>query len=179
MSGTDPYDGVEFGLQLDAGTGLASVAGVIVGGEFRMLAEGDPEATEPTVGPTRALPLYLADLAFLGPRIEPTDDAPILFVEELEGMGRPALAAAWADDVKAGTPLDGDEWLYWTAFVAWQVGDETVEDGIVVIDGGDHGIAMVHQTEDGVYIRPCTTTDVWMALCGLLPRTIELTGAAS
>ncbi len=170
------YGGIEFGLEADDGLGVVKVAGTIEAGRFSYVVDQAGTEHGPYEGSAESLPLALADLIDLGPRVEPAEDAAVLFVEadQLQGTGRASLAEGWDDELRVGTPIASEHWLLWSAWAAWQVGDEPQVDGFTVIDGGDDGLAAVLELEDGIALEPCTSTDVWIALCGLLPRTAEL-----
>ncbi len=170
------YGGIAFGLEADAGRGILQVVGTIDAGRFRYVIDEDGTEHGPFEGAAEALPLALAEIVGLGPRLAPAEDAAVLFVEagQLEGAGRAALLEGWDDELRAGTPIAGDEWILWSAWASWTEGGEPQVDGFTVIDGGDDGYAAVLDLDDGTALQPTTSTDVWIALCGLLPRSAEL-----
>ena len=175
------YGGIGFGLEADDGDVTLQVVGTIEAGRFSYVVEENGTEAGPFEGPAASLPLALADLIGLGPRPEPTQDAAVLFVEadQLSGTGRASLLEGWDDELRAGTPIAGDGWVLWSAWAAWLAGDEQEVDGFTVIDGGADGLAAVLELDDGIALEPCTSTDVWIALCGLLPRSAELAPAGA
>ena len=170
-------DAVEFGLRIETSDADLSAVGVLRGDTFRMVLEGEGEG-EAIDGAANATPLQLAILVDLGPRPAPAKDTPVLMAEGLTSLDRADLLAAWPAELREGTPLANDEALVWNAFATWPVGpgEEAVRT-LTVIDGVSDGIAFVELADDGaVLVRPCTSTDVWIALAGLLPYRFELLG---
>ena len=179
---------VEFAVHADAGDRCATVVGVVLGGEFRAYVDEDGElvgdraqpaeaapGTELIEGPASALPLRIAEFVDLGPRPAPDADASVLIAEELGGEGRDGVLATWDAEQRDGTALEGDDWLWWTAAVSWEVDGEPRVNVLSVIDGGAQGLAVVLEHErGGLVATPCTSTEVWAALCDLLPRASDL-----
>lgn len=188
MSERDPQGAVEFAVHADAGGHCATVVGVVLGGQFRAYLDDSGELGCDDVqpadarpdgdvieGPASALPLRIAEFVDLGPRPAPDADAAVLIADQLAGDGRAGVLATWDEEQRAGTPLEGDGWLWWTAVASWEVGGEARVNVLSVIDGGAQGLAVVLEREDGALVAtPCTSTEIWAALCDLLPRASDL-----
>ncbi len=168
-------DGVEFGLIIEAATEGASATARIEGDRFTLQSS---DGAEPFEGAVSAAALQLAILAGLGPRPRPVAEAPVLLADTVETADRAGLLAAWAPDDLEGTPLGSEQVVVWTAWAAWPDPDDASESAVLrsfmVADAGPQGIALVDLDDDGVIVRPCSSTDVWFALAGLLPYPVEL-----
>lgn len=178
MTAQDTYGGIEFGLSVDTGSDPITLTGTIDDSRYRFAPSPEHLGDGSLEGSAVALPLRFVELVALGPRPEPEPNAPVLFVEAdgLEGTGRDALAAAWGAELREGTVIDGEDWALWSVWAGWMVGEEPIVDGLTFIDHERHGLAAVIESDEGIRIQPCTSTEAWIALCGLLPTSAELAG---
>ena len=64
----------------------------------------------------------------------------------------------------------------WSARASWLTADGVAEREVVAIDGGTAGLLLVTPVpgSDDTALVPCSATDVWRALCALLPYGWEL-----
>lgn len=176
MTAADGYGGFEFGLSAETADGAIVLAGKVDDSQYQFESGLEHLGDGPLEGLATALPLRFVELVGLGPRPAPDEASPVLFVEtdQFEGAGRSGLAAAWDAELREGSVIDGDDWALVSVWVAWSVEEEPIVDGFTFIDHARHGVAAVIESEDGVLIQPCTSTEIWIALCGVLPRSAEL-----
>jgi len=124
-------------------------------------------------GVVPAVPLQIAKLVALGPR--PSCAEPeVVVVGDLSGVDD-ALAAGDLPAAVAGVIAAPDA-MQWLARARWLAPDGPVEREVVVFDGGAAGLLLCMPLPDGddVALLPCSSTDVWRALCALLPYPREL-----
>lgn len=167
----DPLGAVE--LAVGSATEHGWADGVFGPAGF-VLAASDDEGSLMT-GTIPALALQLASLTALGPR--PVAEEGEFTVGAFSGIGE-ALAAGDLPAAVAAVLAEPDR-VRWCARACWLGPDGP--DGpalreVIAIDGGGAGILLVTPIEDSedVALVPCSATDVWRALCGLLPYPAEL-----
>lgn len=131
---------------------------------------------EPLTVPVSATPLQLAFLVGLGPRPVPGAEHVPLAVPAVPDARRATLLGAVPEEDRVDTPLASPEVMVWTAAATWVVGETEHVRVVSVADAGDGGIALLENAEEGMLIRPCTATDVWLRLADLLPYGFELRG---
>lgn len=170
------YGGFEFGLSAETANGVIVLAGTVDDSRYRFESGVEHLGDGPLEGLATALPLRFVELLGLGPRPAPGEQSPVLFVEtdKFEGAGRAGLAAAWSSELREGSVIEGDDWVLASVWVAWSINEEPIVDGFTFIDHARHGVAAVIESEAGTLLQPCTSTEIWIALCGVLPRSAEL-----
>ena len=164
----DPLGAIEIAARTPTETGwvdgLFGPAGYVLAA-----SDGDGELMTGTVA---ALPLQIAALVGLGPRRVPDDpEAALGAFESIEdALADPDLPA----DVAA--VLAAPDALRWSARASWVAAEgDDVERDVVAIDGGAAGLLLCTPlpASEEIALVPCSSTDVWRALCALLPYPSE------
>jgi hypothetical protein len=148
----------------------------------RLEAELDGE-DEVRVEAADALGRIVARLTGLGPRpraAAPPEGAAVLEREDLEavlaGRADAPVDDAWGAFLEA---LAGSLAVRWRVDVLWSEAGEGPDRTLEVLDAGPAGLAVLADAREPgfrspVALAPATPTEVWHALCRLLPTDDEL-----
>lgn len=164
----DPLGAIELGVRSPAESAWADG---LFGADGYVLAASDAEGALMS-GHVDAVPLQIARLVGLGPR-PLGDGAEEVAVGDFSGIDDALVAGDLPDAVAAA--LSATDVLRWSARATWVAPDGPAEREVVAIDGGSGGLLLCAPVSDGddVALVPCTATDVWRALCALLPYPAE------
>jgi hypothetical protein len=164
----DPLGAIEIAIASAAESGWAD--GLFGPGGF-VLASSDDEGALMT-GTVAAVPLQIAALVGLGPR--PVADGADLALGDFSGF-EDALGHGELPDA-VGAVLAAPDRTHWSARASWLTSDGLAGREVVAIDGALAGLLLVTAVPGGddTALVPCSSTDVWRALCALLPYPWEL-----
>ena len=164
----DPLGAIELGVRSPDESGWADG---LFGADGYVLAASDAEGALMS-GHVDAVPLQIARLVGLGPR-PLAGGAEEIAVGDFSGVDD-ALAAGELPEAVAAA-LSATDVLRWSVRASWISPDGPAEREVVAIDGGSGGLLLCAPVFDGddVALLPCTATDVWRALCALLPYPAE------
>lgn len=167
----DPLGVIE--LQVSEGE-EASRADGLFGRDGYVLASDEPAGAIMS-GACSVLPHQLALLTGLGPR--PVPSAPEIGFGDLDALA----AALQAGDLPPAVAavLRAPDVLRWTAHVSWVSPDGPAHRYAAVFDAGAAGLVLGSprpdvEDDDGIVLATAGSTDVWRALCALLPEPTEI-----
>lgn len=143
--------------------------GLFGAGGYALAASDDTAAL--MTGIVQGLPLQIALLMGLGPRpVDPDGESVV------GPYSRPAdalEAAELPESVRSALTATGA--IHWSARAHWAGAEGPQQREVVVFDGGPGGLLLCTPIPalDEMALVPCSSTDVWRALCALLPYPSE------
>jgi hypothetical protein len=159
---------VEFGIRVEGPTSTMTMQGMV--DEHRFVLDDPDDLVASVEGPSTVAALQLANLADLGPRPAAPEHVPVLLADALPSVDRAGLLETWSAEAREGTAIEDEHVTVWTAWAIWASSPRRAKyNTLVVADAGSRGIALVDIGEDGVIVRPTTSTELWRELTRLVP----------